>query len=157
MNFGHFLQQSDDPEVTHFQVCKCWRRILGETVHLQYLMKLGADNLVDNLASNDLTSASKLDLLHERKAAWRQLRWKEMGGVSTPGLCNAYEFVSGVFAKAANIDRHPNGWRRLSVYTLPNRLGPGQNRIINDVGMFCQDFAMDPTQDLITFVELIPR
>lgn len=81
-----------------------------------------------------------------------------------PGECHAYELVGGVFAKAMNPQNDmtvgpaglfvPNpGSRHFIISRLPSAGKDSETIVREDIGFLCKDFGIDPTQDLIVFVE----
>jgi hypothetical protein len=87
-----------------------------------------------------------LKKLRERRAAWRGLDWEERAPITLDGDCWAYELVDGVFCKT--------GRGEFSMATLPSRsVNPSVTRLTEFDLQTVRDFAMDPTQDLIVFVQ----
>ncbi|KAG1861347.1 hypothetical protein C8R48DRAFT_762333 [Suillus tomentosus] len=73
-----------------------------------------------------------------------------------PGFCHAYELLGGVFAKtfsSGSIDHNQSGSRRFISSWLPSSSAPGHTLVRNDIGISTRDFAIDPSQDLIAFVQ----
>lgn len=61
------------------------------------------------------------------------------------GECRAYELVAGMFCKTG--DDLVCAW-------LPSANAEGRSLVLGDIGLrVVRDFAMDPTQDLIVFVQ----
>ena len=119
---------------------------------MQYKIELGADGLIDG-PPGGLSVRNRLSLLLERRRAWRYLDFKRVISVPTPGKCYAYELVGGIFAKAMNTTTLSLGPRHFSFISLPTGLTEERTLVREDVGLTCRDFSIDPTQDLIAFVE----
>ncbi|TDL18188.1 hypothetical protein BD410DRAFT_506428 [Rickenella mellea] len=206
-------------------VCRTWRIIIQTSTLLQYIIELGADGLIDpslptssslsppsfpSLPSHSSLSAPtptptppptplplshKLHHLLARRANWHTLSFARKITVPTPGECQAYELVGGVFAKAMGAEGvwgDVGGARRVGFVRLPGarvgvagignstvkagnggvgetggrdggrrdgygeeggEAGEAESMIREDVGFGLRDFAIDPTQDLIAFVE----
>ncbi|KLO10377.1 hypothetical protein SCHPADRAFT_832626 [Schizopora paradoxa] len=134
------------------QVCRLWRQIVLGSIQLQYAIELGADGLEDGPPSH-LSAQERLELLLDRRRRWRALDWAAKVSVPIAGECLAYELVAGVFAKAMSMKRTSwLGSEHLALVHLPTRQTAGEVVIREDIGLFCKDFAIDPTQDLIAFI-----
>lgn len=126
--------------------------MIASTVELRYKIELFADGLEDGDPCG-LSSAERLALLRDRRRAWRTLDYTRRSTVSVAGRCNAYELVGGVFAKTMDTTAHGGGSRHLSTSYLPTRQDEAKETVTEDIGLPTRDFAIDPTQDLIAFVE----
>jgi hypothetical protein len=93
---------------------------------------------------------AKIDTLKQFTSHW----WQSPNGTRLPsevyeihGGCIAYELVAGVFAKS-------DGYS-LTIQWLPSFETPSRQLIRSkqEVGFSIKDFALDPTQDLIVFLE----
>jgi len=94
-----------------------------------------------------------MEILLERRAAWRALRPNRRTSVALAGHCHAYELVGGLFAKALE---DFGSSRRLVASWLPGN-GRGERRfVVDDLGVRIKDFALDPSQDLIVLLEHRP-
>ena len=133
--------------LTASQTCKSLHNITSSTAELQYHIELAAEGLVDGVDC-PLSPAERLRLLRARRARWRRLDWQAVAHVDVSGTCQAYELVAGVFALS-------KGPRHLSLTTLPTHDAPPAQREHVDVGFLTRDFAIDPSQDLVAFVELL--
>jgi hypothetical protein len=104
-------------------------------------------------ASGFSTTAARMEILLERRAAWRALRPNRRTSVALAGHCHAYELVGGLFAKALE---DLGAARRLVASWLPGN-GSGERRfVVDDLGVRIKDFALDPSQDLIVLLEHRP-
>jgi hypothetical protein len=112
---------------------------------LQYIIELSLDGMVDS-SSTSLSHADRLAKLRERRKAWSTLSWKKRSVIKIQGLCHAYELVGGVFVKASGRLHFLASW-------LPSTTGNGYHLRRDDLEMEARDFAIDPGQDLIIFVE----
>ena len=71
-----------------------------------------------------------------------------------PGACQAYELVDGVFAKSMNgAPLHGPGSHHVNTTWLPTRSQRGHSLIREDIGVATRDFAIDPSQDLVAYVD----
>jgi hypothetical protein len=121
------------------------KTVIGESSECQYIIELGLDGMVDH-SSMGLSYAERLAKLRDRRKAWSSLNWKTLSVVPMRGLCHAYEFVEGIFVKGA-------GRTDFSVSWLPSATGEGRQIYRDDLQIPARDFAIDPGQDLIIFVE----
>jgi hypothetical protein len=94
-----------------------------------------------------------MDLLLERRAAWRALRPNRRASVALAGHCHAYELVGGLFAKA--LEEH-GAARRLVASWLPSNTTSETRLVVDDLGVRIKDFALDPAQDLVVLLEHRP-
>jgi hypothetical protein len=117
-----------------------------------YKIELVFDGMID--IPNDrkpMPTDEKLQLLLDRRKAWRRLEWKRKLQVPMFGSCRAYELVSGVFAKSTAIDSS-SGSRQFVMARLPSSYDDGASIVRQDVGVASKDFIIDPTQDLIAYI-----
>ncbi|KAH9018318.1 hypothetical protein EDB84DRAFT_1626704 [Lactarius hengduanensis] len=96
------------------------------------------------------TAAARMDLLLERRVAWRVMRPRRRAAVALAGPCHAYELAGGLFAKAIEEFRAAP---RLVASWLPSNTADETRLVIDDLGVRIKDFALDPSQDLIVFLE----
>lgn len=123
-------------------------------MELQYQLELFADGLLDGAHTPCApSSAERLALVRERRRAWAALDYAQQTTVPVSGRCNAYELVGGVFAKTMDTSANGAGSRHFAASYLPSRAGGAAETVVEDVGVPTRDFAIDPTQDLIAFVE----
>lgn len=94
-----------------------------------------------------------MDLLLERRVAWRAMRPRRRAAVALAGHCHAYELVGGLFAKALE---EYGAARRLVASWLPTNTTDESRLIVDDLGVRIKDFALDPAQDLIVLLEHRP-
>ncbi|KAF8057527.1 hypothetical protein FPV67DRAFT_1456141 [Lyophyllum atratum] len=125
----------------------CWRlkTTIEESSELMYKIELGHEGMIDN-ASLRMPHAERLARLRDRRKAWNALDWKTTRVVSVQGLCHAYELAGGVFAKGV-------GGRDFFVSWLPSADAEGHEVLRDDLKINARDFAIDPGQDLIIFLE----
>lgn len=104
---------------------------------------------------SSVSPAERLKVLLERRKAWSLLDWKKEVISPMEGACQAYELVGGVFAKSMipgpfhNLTEiHP----QFTTSWLPSSSDEGRTMQI-DLDIVARDFAMDPSQDLIIFLE----
>lgn len=107
--------------------------------------------MIDLPQADDITTGEKLQLLLDRRNAWKRLEWKRKLQVPMSGSCRAYELVSGVFAKSTAIGSLL-GSRHFVMARLPSRRDDGAKIVREDVGVASRDFVIDPTQDLVGYV-----
>jgi hypothetical protein len=94
-----------------------------------------------------------MELLLERRAAWRALRPRRRAAVALAGHCHAYELVGGLFAKALE---EYGAARRLVASWLPSTAVAETRLVVDDLGVRIKDFALDPAQDLVVLLEHRP-
>jgi hypothetical protein len=136
------------------QACKQLHALVTSSLVLQYRIELAADGLVDGPPGGPVpTTAARLDLLLERRAAWRALRPGRRAAVALAGHCHAYELVGGLFAKALE---EYGAARRLVASWLPSSVADETRLVVDDLGVRIKDFALDPAQDLIVLLEHRP-
>lgn len=116
-----------------------------------YKIELFADGMINGEDCKH-TVAERLELLRKRRQAWKELstvlkEWK----LGTQRW-NAYELVDGIFAQTMNTTEEPNS-RGILFASLPSRDFAGSVLKYDDVGFSFRDFAMDPTQDLIAYLQ----
>lgn len=131
--------------LTLLQVCKTLNDIVASSILLQYKLELEFDDLDDPGICRGFMADRHRRLLHSR-AVWAHLRWNNMTRTPMPGSCSAYEVVGGKFVKML--------WGKdFSVVTLPtSQSGATFERMVDLEGMI-KDFAMDPSQDFIAYLE----
>ncbi len=137
------------------KVCKQLHALVTASLALQYRIELASDGLVNGQAGGSAfsTTAARMEILLERRAAWRTLRPNRRTSVALAGHCHAYELVGGLFAKALE---DFGAARRLVASWLPGN-GRGERRfVVDDLGVRIKDFALDPSQDLIVLLEHRP-
>jgi hypothetical protein len=94
-----------------------------------------------------------MEILLERRVAWRALRPNRRTSVALAGHCHAYELVGGMFAKALE---DFGAARRLVASWLPGDGRAERRFVVDDLGVRIKDFALDPSQDLIALLEHRP-
>lgn len=108
-------------------------------------MELGANGM--ETTASTLSSAELLQKLRDHLKAWEQLNWKKYQVISTGNFseCRAYELVAGTFATSNGSD--------LLVIWLPSPTHDGHVLRHETIGLSIRDFAIDPTEDIIVFLE----
>ncbi|KAH9031028.1 hypothetical protein EDB85DRAFT_2146371 [Lactarius pseudohatsudake] len=81
------------------------------------------------------------------------MRPRRRAAVALAGPCHAYELAGGLFAKAIE---EFGAARRLVASWLPSNTADETRLVIDDLGVRIKDFALDPSQDLIAFLEHCP-
>ena len=150
-----FSKKYGDPALTLLnKVCKQLHALVTTSLALQYRIELASDGLVNGQPGGPAsTTAVRMEILLERRAAWRALRPNRRTSVALAGHCHAYELVGGLFAKALE---EFGAARRLVASWLPGN-GRGERRfVVDDLGVRIKDFALDPSQDLIVLLEHRP-
>jgi hypothetical protein len=118
---------------------------------LNYHIELYADGMV-NVEDCELTVAERLSQLRSRRQAWKDMKWEDRPFPLIPGAWNAYELVDGIFSKTLN-STGDNTARGILFASLPSRHAPGSLMLFEDLGITFRDFAMDPSQDLIVYMQ----
>ncbi|KAI9446939.1 hypothetical protein F5148DRAFT_746642 [Russula earlei] len=137
-----------------YDVCKQFHALITSSLLLQYRIELAADGLVDGPSGGPAsTTAARMELLLERRAAWRALRPSRRAAVALAGHFHAYELVGGLFAKALE---EFGAARRLVASWLPSNAAGETRLVVDDLGVRTKDFALDPAQELIVLLEHRP-
>ncbi|KAJ6449502.1 hypothetical protein C8R47DRAFT_1062244 [Mycena vitilis] len=135
-------------------VCRLWHETVKQSAKTQYTIELWADGMVRG-NSGAVTSADALAALLKHRRAWStvELRTKTVVEIEPLAACRAYELVGGIFAQ-----QH-QGADFLSI-ALPDVVNGCENaRTTHAMGQDLQnieDFAMEPTQDLLALVSATP-
>ena len=97
--------------------------------------------------SYTLPQVDLLQMLRDRLKAWEQLDRKIFRVIPSGdfGECRAYELVAGTFSTS-------NG-TNLFVTWLPSATHDGRVLRRETIGLSVRDFAIDPTADIIVFLE----
>ncbi|KAJ7018350.1 hypothetical protein C8F04DRAFT_392359 [Mycena alexandri] len=136
-------------------VCSLWNEIVKSSPGLQYTIELWAEGMVRG-PSGTLSRAATLEILRERRRAWRNVQWKSttVAEIESLHFCRAYELVGGIFAQQQ---------------TGPDFVTLSLSRIVEDAEsawsaypfginpLDFQDFAIDPTLDLLVIVYVSPH
>ncbi|KAH9031031.1 hypothetical protein EDB85DRAFT_2146374 [Lactarius pseudohatsudake] len=135
-------------------VCKQLHALVATSLNLQYRIELAAGGLIDGPPRGPASTATaRMDLLLERRVAWRVMRPRRRAAVALAGPCHAYELAGGLFAKAIE---EFGAARRLVASWLPSNTADETRLVIDDLGVRIKDFALDPSQDLIVFLKHRP-
>lgn len=116
-----------------------------------YKIELFADGMVNSEDCRH-TALERLGLLRKRRQAWKELSTVLKEWNLGTQRWNAYELVDGIFAQTMNTTQEPNS-RGILFASLPSRDFEGSVLKYDDVGFSFRDFAMDPTQDLIAYLQ----
>jgi hypothetical protein len=129
---------------------------------LQYIIELKKEGLlqVDDEARN-VPVQERLLALRQMCMRWRSLDWTQIHQVSLLGpdvprhsrFITRGVFASGVFATSHRFtaqNGEKTGWLRAEF--LPSRDKPGRRILWHDLGLETDDFAFDPSQDLIAYI-----
>ena len=94
-----------------------------------------------------LPHAELLKKLRDRHKAWEKLDWKKFRVIPTGNFieCRAYELVAGTFSTSNGSD--------LFVIWLPSATQDSRALRHETIGFSIRDFAIDPTEDVIAFLE----
>ncbi|KIJ40279.1 hypothetical protein M422DRAFT_256830 [Sphaerobolus stellatus SS14] len=114
-------------------------------------IELYADGMED-ADDGQLSIADRLLNLRNRRENWRQLLPRLYKYPLSTTLWNAYELVDGVFAQTQNWAT-VNSSKGIQFASLPSRFSPGTVIQYENVGFAFRDFAMDPTQDLVIYMQ----
>ncbi|KAJ7629178.1 hypothetical protein DFH06DRAFT_722166 [Mycena polygramma] len=131
-------------------VCELWHDIVKSSPELQYTIELWADGMVRGNPGVS-THAETLEALNNQRRAWKNLEWTSKTVIEIESLtsCRAYELAGGVFAQ----QQHGRDFLAISLSRLVD--DPENARVTHDIGIDphdFQDFAIDPTQDLMVFL-----
>jgi hypothetical protein len=130
-----------------FKVCNLWHNAVKGSPELQYTIELWADGMVRG-PSGALTRAETLQVLYKKRRAWEDLEWTSKTVVEFEPLvfCRAYELVAGLFVQQ---EQGPD-FLAISLARIVDE--PQTARYTYSIDRNLQsfeDFAIDPTQDLI--------
>ncbi|KAJ3558537.1 hypothetical protein NP233_g11490 [Leucocoprinus birnbaumii] len=145
----------EDSVYTCSLVNKGLRAYLHHDLEFEYRYRLAKHQLVDTCHGR-FTYEQRIHLLKHFTWMW----WSDIGSPKEPyeayrieGRCIAYELVAGVFAKTDGSS--------LTMQWLPSLFTPARQITYSrrKIGFPIKDFALDPTQDLITLIEadLLPN
>ena len=132
-----------------FQVNKALHVNLHKAQEFEYRYRLEKYELV-NTCHGERSYQSRIDVLKHFTQMW----WSDIWCPRTPfeihhidGGCIAYELVGGVFAKTDGSS--------LTIQWLPSFSTPSRQVIFppQRIGFSIKDFALDPTQDVVAFVD----
>ncbi|KAJ6535113.1 hypothetical protein B0H19DRAFT_438309 [Mycena capillaripes] len=135
-------------------VCNLWRKAVKSSPELQYTIELWADGMVHG-DSGILTHTDTLEALFKLHCAWKTLAWtsKTVVKIESLAICRAYELVAGIFAQ----QQQGPDFLAVSLSSIVD--DPKHARLTHDIGIDpqdFQDFAIDPTQDLMAFMYVPP-
>lgn len=99
-----------------------------------------------DVPSNTIATPERLLMLRSRRLAWDSLRWTRCETRTVNNSCDAYELVGGIFARLSSM-------RHFLAFRLPSKIEPAQDIFNAYLDFLARDFAMDPSQDLIIFLE----
>ncbi|KAJ7450068.1 hypothetical protein B0H11DRAFT_2246992 [Mycena galericulata] len=127
-------------------VSRIWHDTITGSPRLQYAIELWVEGLVAG-DSDSLTPTDTLRALHQRRRAWYNLEWTSETVIEVESLhtCRSYELVGGMFA----LQEHGPDFCAIA---LPPVVNVGQAWVKSALSIEpvdFQDFAMDPTQDLL--------
>lgn len=131
------------------QVCKSLNHVIKTYSAMQYIIELGANGM--EATSYTLSHVVLLQKLRDRLKAWKQLDWKRFRVIPSGDFseCRAYELVAGTFSTS-------NG-SNLFVVWLPSASHDGRVLRHESIGLSVRDFAIDPTEDIVVFLEDDPK
>lgn len=125
-------------------VCAHLKTVIKASPKLIYKIELAQAGMVDNPLIK-LSYSERLAKLRRRCRAWDNLDWQDFS-ITVTGLCHAYELVNGAFMKLI-LDHD------FIVARLPSVNVPRYEIRRHDLDIRSRDFATDPGQDLIIFLE----
>ncbi|KZV70892.1 hypothetical protein PENSPDRAFT_651066 [Peniophora sp. CONT] len=128
--------------------CRRLQEVYRASKALQYIVELGAAGLVDGSPRCPLKLSERRDLLHTRRAAWRRLLPQQQQMSESLDVCLAFDLAGGVYAHYT-IARTP----QLVLHWLPSRAFEERCVEVPEMDILVKDLAMDPSQDLIAFLE----
>ncbi|VDB85650.1 unnamed protein product [Peniophora sp. CBMAI 1063] len=115
---------------------------------LRYIVELGAAGLVDGSHTCPLTLSERRGVFHARRAAWRKFQPERQTMAEFPDVWLAFDLAGGVYAHYT-ISRSP----QLVLHWLPSRAFEERRVEVDKMDILVKDLAMDPSQDLIVFLE----
>ncbi|KAJ6535100.1 hypothetical protein B0H19DRAFT_1080496 [Mycena capillaripes] len=135
------------------KVHSLWREAVKSSPELQYTIELWADGMLHG-GSGTLTHTDTLEALFQLHRTFATLEWtsKTVVNIESLASCRAYELVGGIIAQQQGPD-----FLAVSLSNIVN--DPEHAKLIHDIGIDpqdFQDFAVDPTQDLMAFLYVPP-
>ncbi|KAF9491111.1 hypothetical protein BDN71DRAFT_1434181 [Pleurotus eryngii] len=149
----NILRHLDHPSLLACRlICHEINNVIQSSAELQYYIELGKDGLVD-CAAPSTPYSDRLATVIGRRHAWAAMEWTDTASVHLPGECLAYELVGDVLAKLTETHK----FVCVELPSTPRAADTCQmdTSSINtwDLPFAARDFAMDPTQDLVIFLE----
>ncbi|KAF7421049.1 hypothetical protein PC9H_011569 [Pleurotus ostreatus] len=149
----NILRHLDHPSLLACRlICHKINNVIQSSAELQYYIELGMDGLVDCAASSTPYS-DRLATIIRRRHAWAAMEWNDTVSAHLPGECLAYELVADVLAKLTEAHE----FVCVELPSMPRAADTGQMDASSidtwDLPFAARDFAMDPTQDLVIFLE----
>ncbi|KAJ7110772.1 hypothetical protein C8R43DRAFT_1041797 [Mycena crocata] len=136
-------------------VSRLWHGTVSGSTELQYAIELWAEGMIPGDVGTS-TSAEKLEALRNGRYAWHTGKWSSSNFLNVDlYACRAYELAGGVLAHQQAEGRSFHTVSLPSVPTDAEELGA-----ICDIGIALedfQDFAIDPTQDLLAILYEAPN
>ncbi|KAG6906749.1 hypothetical protein DXG01_012279 [Tephrocybe rancida] len=118
-------------------------KIITQSSELTYITELYRDGMVDT-GFTKLSHLERLAQLRRRRKAWANLEWKSSSVVQLNDLCHAYELVGGLFA------HWDSNVAEFVTTSLQSSTPPCRRNV---PGITPRDFAIDPGQDIVVFME----
>lgn len=103
-------------------------------------------------STSSMNVKDRLSMLRARRDTWRKLEPRLCSFPISSSLWNAYELVDGVFAQTLNITSAHSS-EGIQFTSLPSRFHQGSVIQHKHVGFSFRDFALDPTQDLVIYLQ----
>jgi hypothetical protein len=126
-------------------VCRALNDTIINCAELQYIIELASDGMVNNVKCEG-THRERLAALLVRRERWEKMHSSKLNTIKLPRGCDAYDLVAGVFLKLFSA-------RQIVATWLPSRTDAGHQLVHMDIGLRARDFAADPSQDLIAYLE----
>jgi len=142
--------------LTLVQVTKHLRKVISDSVQLQYAIELGRHRMVSLLPESSTVSLNmRLNMLRSRERAWKYLDWKKQGTIDLPPTGSVYEFVGGLYGNGREDDSRVTAsisFLELPTTDFPHRKSQTWTHMMGETTIV--DFTMDPSQDLLVLVAL---
>ncbi|KAJ7214050.1 hypothetical protein GGX14DRAFT_542311 [Mycena pura] len=126
-------------------VCRSWKSAIDGSMELQLVIELWADGMV----AGDLpgsTVAETLEALYKWRCAWLSLKWSSHIELKIePGLLK-HQLTGGVFGQLTRTRTS------FTAIWLPSARDPKTRTSAGVLGVWAEDFVMDPSIDLVAFV-----
>jgi hypothetical protein len=132
------------------------------------MIELWADGLVSGYAEH-LSPAEKLEKLYKWRRAWQRLEWTSKTVCPIKENPRAYELVRCLFSRTlrhvnpssdqvGGVFAQQNTWPQtdFTAIWLPSAETSTKISSTANIGIESQDFALDPTQDLVVFLHKDP-
>ncbi|KAI0344765.1 hypothetical protein BDW22DRAFT_1088765 [Trametopsis cervina] len=156
----HILSYLDWRQLVSAQrISRLFQELIRSSVELQYIIELGADDLVDNVDQDKcglVTTQDRLTLLLDRRRRWRTLDWTYKASISLPYEYGDFKLIGGVFVGQVDNVTASSALLAIWPHTKSDLCADGteqqQRAVGGDMPFWTKESAIDPTQDLLALL-----